>query len=55
MELWNLNKINKDEAFRIQAVDFAIKLHNFRDDITRDPEKIINDAKRIETYLKGGT
>ncbi len=55
MEVFQTVKIVKAEALRIASVEFAIQLHNFRTDVTRDTEKVINDAKRINTYLELGT
>ena len=55
MEVFQSVKIVKAEALRIASVEFAIQLHNFRTDVTRETERLITDAKRINTYLETGT
>jgi predicted RNA-binding protein with PIN domain len=55
MEVFQQIKITKDEAFRIAATALAIELHNFRTDVTRSKEELIEDAKRIKEYLENGT
>ncbi len=52
MNLFQPVKITKAEAIRIISVELAIQLHNFRTDLARETEKVIEDAKQIETYLK---
>ncbi len=47
--------LTKPEALRIVATELAIELHNFRSDVTRDTERVIEDAKRIRDYLENGT
>jgi hypothetical protein len=44
-----------EETRRIAAMELAINLHNFRSDVTRNTDKVIDDAKIIYTYLENGT
>jgi hypothetical protein len=56
MDLFQVVKgLTKQEAIRISSVELAIRLHDFRDDVSVDNEKIIADAKRIVTYLETGS
>jgi hypothetical protein len=48
-------KKSADEERREKAVELAVELRNFRQDLNRDPETLIADAKRIYTYLEDGT
>ncbi len=54
MEVFQLVKVTKPEAIRIASVEFAIQLHNFRSDLTRSTELVIESAKRIRDYLETG-
>jgi hypothetical protein len=47
-EVFQPTKINKPEAMRVKSVEVTCMMHNFRSDLTRDVEKIILDAKRIQ-------
>jgi hypothetical protein len=55
LSLFKEVKISKTEAFRVAAISRALKMHNYRTDLTRDTEKVIADAKRIYQYLTQGT
>lgn len=55
MEVFQGVKITKPEAFRIAAVDLALKLHNWRSDLVVDADKIVEDAKRINNYLENAS
>ncbi len=56
MDVFQLVKgLKKEDAFRITAMALAINLHNFRSDVSRDTDKVVSDAKRIEDYLVNGT
>jgi hypothetical protein len=56
MELFQVVKgLTKQEAVRITSVELAIRLHDFRDDVSIDVDKVILDAKKIVTYLETGT
>ncbi len=48
-------KISKDEAHRVASVYLAIQLHNFRSDMTRDTDGVVDDAKRILKFIEDGT
>ena len=54
MELWKDNKMERNEAFRLQAIELISQLRLFRKDVDVDLQKVIEDAKRIEAYLKEG-
>jgi hypothetical protein len=47
--------VTDEELRRVTAMQLAINLNNFRNDISRDTEKVITDAKRIGEYLENGT
>jgi hypothetical protein len=56
MELFQLVKgLKKEEAIRMVAVELAIQLHNFRSDVSRNTDAVIDDSKRIYTYITNGT
>lgn len=55
MEVFGNTKINKGEAFRVAAVEFALLMQNHRHDVSRDVERLVADAKRIREYLETGT
>jgi hypothetical protein len=54
MEVFAGVKITKVEAMRVAATELAILSHDWRGDITVKADAIIEDAKRIFTYLETG-
>jgi hypothetical protein len=54
-ELFQPIKIKKPEAMRIKSIEITISMHNFRSDLSRDIEKVVTDAKRIQQYLEDGS
>ncbi len=54
MEVFEGVKITKTEALRVAAVDLALQLHNWRNDVIVDSTRMIDDAKRIFDYLEQG-
>jgi hypothetical protein len=55
MEVFQPLKIVKPQAFRVAAVEFALRMQDHRHDVSRDVERLIADARRIQEYLELGT
>jgi hypothetical protein len=53
-EVFQEAKITKPEAMRIKSIEITVSMHNFRSDLTRNIDKVISDAKRIQQYLEDG-